>query len=206
MGSGIPTVIGFLPGKPAPMKPGAAYRDDADGDTLNGTPIGVQILAFLSGLLIAFLGFKSTWQDFTHINKLSHLERFLETPGKLLQVKVRIDSTGSADDYYPDVLYEYFVDGKSIWGWRLSYEEVPKSKAYWEERLAQYATEAPVKVYYNAAQPKDAIIEKKHEGLFRIWLKMGLGAGFLLVGLVLVVIPLTSWLRRLSASRTQGSS
>lgn len=186
--------IGFRPDGRVPMKPGAAYRED--GDTVGGTPMGVQILAFLSGLLVAFLGFKSTWQDFSHINKLSHLERFVETPGKILQVKVRTDSTGSADDYYPDVLYEYFVEGKSIWGWRLSYEEAPKPKAYWEKRLAGYAPGGSVTVYYDADQPKDAIIERKHEGLYRIWLKMGLGAGFLLVGLVLVVIPLASWLRK----------
>jgi hypothetical protein len=178
------------------MKPGQVYKEDADEESVGGMPMGVQILAFLSGLLVSFLGFKSTWQDFSHIDKLSHLDRFLETPGKLLQVKVRIDSAGSPDDYYPDVLYEYFVEGKSIWGWRLSYEETPKPRDYWEKRLSVYASGDPVKVYYNADQPKDAIIEKKHEGLYRIWLKMGLGAGFLLVGLVLVVIPLTSWLRK----------
>src|SRR6478672_10835474 len=127
------------------MKPGA-YREEEQES--GGTPLGVQILAFLCGLLVAYLGFKSTWQDFSRIDKLHHLDRMAETPGKFLQVKVRRDSTGSSDDFYPDVLYEYFVDGKSIWGWRLSYEEEPKPKAYWESRLANYAQGAAVPVFY----------------------------------------------------------
>jgi hypothetical protein len=179
------------------MKPGT-YRPERqeEPEAAGGTPLGVQILAFLCGLVVAYLGFKSTWSDYIHIDKLRHLERFSETEGKFLQVKVRRDSAGSENDYYPDVLYEYFVDGKSIWGWRLSYEEEPKSKDYWESRLAGYAKGAPVKVYYDPAAPKDSIVEKKHEGLYRVWLKMGLGLGFLLVGLVLAVLPVSGWLKR----------
>ena len=175
------------------MKPGP-FRDDEQDN--GGTPRGVQILAFLCGLVVAYLGFKSAAGDWAHIDKFIHLDRFVETPGKFLQVKVRRDSTGSADEYYPDVLYEYFVDGKSVWGWRLSYEEEPKPKAYWEGRLAGYAQGAVVPVFYNPAMPKDSILEKKHEGLYRIWLKMSLGAGFLLAGLVLVVLPLLGWARK----------
>ncbi|HKP95225.1 MAG TPA: DUF3592 domain-containing protein [Fibrobacteria bacterium] len=174
------------------MKPGAYREEEQDG----GTPQGVQILAFLCGLVVAYLGFKSTWQDFSRIHKLHHLDRFVETSGKFLQVKVRRDSTGAADDFYPDVLYEYFVDGKSIWGWRLSYEEEPKPKAYWEGRLAGYAQGAAVPVFYSAQTPKDSILEKKHDGLYRIWLKMSLGAGFLFAGLVLAMLPLSGWIRK----------
>ncbi len=178
------------------MKP-ASYREE-DQDAGGGMPQGVQILAFLCGLLVAYLGFKSTWQDYSRISKLHGLDRFAEAPGRFLRVKVRRDSTGSGQDYYPDVLYEYSVAGKSIWGWRLSYEEEPKPKAYWEGRLAGYSQGGSVAVYYDGANPKDAILEKKHDGLYRIWLKMLLGAGFLLVGMVLAVLPVGGWLKKLS--------
>ncbi|MDB5051159.1 MAG: hypothetical protein JWO30_4230 [Fibrobacteres bacterium] len=176
------------------MKPGA-YREEED-DAGGGTPLGVQILAFLCGLVVAYLGFKSTWQDYSQISKLHHLDRFVETPGKFLRVDVRRDSLGPKDDYYPDVLYEFFVDGKSVWGWRLSYEEEPKPRTYWETRLAGYAQGGTIKVFYKAGEPKESILEKRHDGLYRIWLKMGLGAGFLLAGLVLVVLPLGGWFRK----------
>jgi hypothetical protein len=177
------------------MKPGT-YREE-EQDAGGGTPQGVQILAFLCGVVVAYLGFKSAGQDYSRLGKLRHLDRFVETPGKLLQVKVRRDSVGPENDYYPDVLYEYFVDGKSVWGWRFSYEEEPKPKAYWEARVAGYAEGGAVKVFYDAAAPKDSILEKKHDGLYRICLKMALGAGFLLVGLVLAVLPLGGWVRKL---------
>ena len=176
------------------MKPGAAPQEESE--PAGGTPQGVQILAFLIGLVFAFLGFKSAWSDYLLIDKMTHLERFTETDGRFLQVKVRGDSLGASGESYPDVLYEYFVDGKSIWGWRLSFEDEPRTKAYWEERLSGYRKDAPVKVYYNGALPKESIVEKKHDGLYRLVLRMAMGIGFLLVGLVLTLLPLYGWLKK----------
>jgi hypothetical protein len=180
------------------MKERDAFRQEETESTA-GIPLGVQSLSFLCGLVVAYLGFKSVYQDYESIRKLTHLDRFIETPGKFLQVKLRADSTGSAEDLYPDILYEYFVDGKSIWGWQLSYEEKPKPRAYWEDRLKGYQLGATVPVFYNPELPKDAILEKKHDGLYRSWMKMLLGSGFMLAGLVLAILPVASWLRKLSS-------
>jgi hypothetical protein len=158
-------------------------------------PMGVQVLSFLCGLVVAIMGFKSAFQDYHVIHKLDHLEVFRSTPGRLLEVKLRRDSSGSDKDWYPDVLYEYFVDGKSIWGWRLSYEEEPKPRGYWETRLKDYAQGAAVTVYYDADNPKEAIIEKKHESLVRLGMRMGLGVLFLLAGLLLAVLPASAWIK-----------
>jgi hypothetical protein len=179
------------------MKPGAfraPVREEPEPS--GGTPLGVLVLAFLCGLVVAYLGFKSSWADYRQIDKLRHLERFIETDGRVLEVKVRGDTAGSSGDFYPDILYEYFVDGKSIWGWRLSFEDEPKPKAYWEGRLAGYAKGAPVKVYYHPALPKESILERKHDGLYRMWLRMALGIGFLGAGLLLSVLPFSGWLKR----------
>ncbi len=179
------------------MKPGAFRpKPQEEDEPAVGTPQGVQILAFLCGLVVAFLGFKSTWSDYTLIDKMGHLDRFQETDGKFLKAGIRTDTLGATREYYPDVLYEYFVDGKSIWGWRLSYEEEPKPKAFWEGRVSGYAKGAAVKVFYNRLEPKDSILEKKHDGLYRVWMKMLLGLGFMLVGVLLAVLPLTGWLKR----------
>jgi hypothetical protein len=158
------------------------------------TPFGVQILSFLCGLLVAVLGFKSARQDWGHIHKLTHLETFSGTPGKFLQVNVRRDSS-STDDYYPDVLFEYFVEGKSIWGWRLSYEDEPRPEAFWKDRLRNYSEGEPVTVYYNPADPKDAIVEKRRDSLYRVAMKMALGFAFLAAGLLLAVLPAAAWIK-----------
>ena len=171
-----------------------APKEDPEENT--STPFGVHLLSFLCGILVTVLGFKSVRQDYFLLHKLTHLDQFIETSGKILQVKVRGDSLGSKLDYYPDVLFEYFVDGKSIWGWQFSFEELPREKTYWENRLQKYSVGSPVSVYYNAAMPKESILEKKHESLFRNWTKMTLGLGFMLVGLLLTILPMMSLFKR----------
>lgn len=168
-------------------------EEDSEGPAT--VPLGVQALSFLCGILVAILGFKSAWQDYRHIHKLTHLEAYVETPGKLLKVGVRRDSSGSGE-YYPDVLYEYFVEGKSIWGWRLSYEEEPGPEGVWRDRLARYAEGRPAPVFYNPAEPKDSILEKKHDGLYRTVMKMSLGLLFLSAGLLLAYLPASMWIRK----------
>ena len=161
-----------------------------------GVPQGVLILAFLCGLLVFWLGFKSARQDWKRIDTLTHLDRLTSAPGKLLRVQVRRDTAGSGKEWYPDVLYEFILDGKNVWGWRLSYEEEPGTKAYWEDRLKAYAAGGSVTAYFDPAAPKDAILEKKHDGLFRVWMKLGLGMGFLSAGLLLAGLSLMSWFRK----------
>jgi hypothetical protein len=164
-------------------------------ETPASIPLGVRILSFLCGLVVAYLGFKSARQDWQFIDKLTHLDAFVETPGRFLQVQVRRDSSGTGE-FYPDVLYEYFVDGRSVWGWRLSYEDEPKPETYWKERLGRYSVGDTAPVYYNPAQPKDSIVEKKRDSLYRVFMKMGLGILFCAAGVLLAVLPLLSWLRR----------
>lgn len=178
------------------MKP-PTFRpvEHAEPEPPANTPFGIQALSFLCGLLVAFLGFKSAYQDWRLLDKLTHLDAFVETPGKFLQIKVRQDSAGTGE-FYPDVLYEYFVDGKSIWGWRLSYEEEPKPEAYWKERLSGYAVGRTVPVYYNPDLPRDSIVEKKRDGLYRLIMKLGLGLLFLAAGILLTVLPATAWIRK----------
>lgn len=160
------------------------------------TPMGVLLLSFFCGILVTVLGGKSALQDWRAVRKLTHLDAFVETPGKLLRVAVRGDSGGSSGDYYPDVLYEYSVEGRGIWGWRLSYEDEPKPEQYWKERLSGYRVGATVPVYFNPEEPKDSIVERRRDSLYRTIMKMGLGLLFLLAGCLLAALPVLSWIRR----------
>ena len=178
------------------MKPGSFREPQPEPEAAGGVPQGVRVLAFLCGLVVIWLGGLSARDDWARVDKLTHLDRMASAPGRLLKVEVRRDSAGAEKDWYPDVLYEYFIDGKSVWGWRLSYEEEPNSKAYWQERLKGYTVGGPATVYYDPARPKDSILEKKHDGLYRVWMKMALGGGFLLAGLLMAGLSLAGWFRR----------
>jgi hypothetical protein len=113
-------------------------------------------------------------------------------------VKVRRDSSGNETQYYPDVLYEYFVDGKSVWGWKLSHEEEPQPRAYWEDRLRGYKEGDTVSAYVHRVDPKDAVLDPRHDGdLHRLVLKIAVGAGFFLAGMALFAIPVQELGRKL---------
>lgn len=169
--------------------------DPEDEITESSAPWGVLLLAFLSGIFIAYFGLKSTLEDIHELKHLTSFDTYTATEGRFLQVKTRAD-TASPEDYYPDILFEYFVNGKSIWGWRLSYEEVNKPKAYWENRLRNYTVNQKTTVYYNPLDPKDSMVEKKNDGLLKPILKLLGGLAFVIFGLFLFYIPLNTWLHQ----------
>ena len=63
------------------------------------------------------------------------------------------------------------------------------------ERLKPYAEGMPVKVYYNPAEPKDSIVEKRRDSLYRVAMKMALGILFLAAGLLLAILPAAAWMK-----------
>ena len=161
-------------------------------------PMGVQLIALAAGLILMVLGWKSLTDDYRLLHKLTHLDQeYRPTASKILQVKVRRDSLESGDKYYPDLLFEYFVEGKSIWGWRFSYEEEPRHKSYWEQRLARYHAGDTVTAYVDPANPKDSFLEKKTDSLIRPLLKALLAAVFVLFGALLFAIPASTFLGKL---------
>jgi hypothetical protein len=159
----------------------------------------VQLLAVIAGLIILVLGAKSVLQDYDVIHKLTHLDaEYRATPAKWVQVKVRQDTTGGGE-YYPDVLFEYFVEGQSVWGWKLSLEEIAKPEAYWKERLKNYREGDTVTAYVNPKRPTDpneSFVEMRHDGLLRPLLKGAVGVAFCLFGGFLVLVPIGGWLKR----------
>jgi len=160
-------------------------------------PSGMAWLSFIAGLLFMVLGARAAWEDYEAMRPLLHTEAYAPVAAKWLKVEVRADSGGSPADFYPDVLYEYFQEGKSVWGWRLSFEDLPQSKAYWLDRLKDYKVDDTVTAYLSPPDGKVAIIEKKNDGLWRPGLKVAIGLAFAAVGLVLTTIPVGAFLFRL---------
>ncbi len=184
------------------MNPMQTTPTSEDSEDIQSLPVGVRLLSLVAGLILMVLGWKSLVPDYQLLHKLTHLEQeFLPTPGKMLQVQVRRDSLGSGDKYYPDVLFEYFVDGQSIWGWRFSYEDEPRHKAYWEKRLSQYHVGDMVTTYVSPKDSKDSFVEMKRDSLIRPLFKALLAAVFVLFGAFLFAIPVTAFIGKLFRSK-----
>ncbi|HEX2613231.1 MAG TPA: DUF3592 domain-containing protein [Fibrobacteria bacterium] len=177
-----------------------AYRPSANApveppSSSGSVPFGVQLLAFLAGLVFLLLSGKSVMQDARLIDRLRHLDAYYEAvPATWLKVEVRRDTSGKSD-YYPDVLFDANVHGQSVWGWRLSLEEAPGDSQQWAQRLAKYRVGDTVTAWVDRQDPKNSFIEKRNDGLQRVLSKALLGAAFGLFGATLVVLALYGWVR-----------
>lgn len=75
---------------------------------------------------------------------------------------------GTATTYYPRVLYEYQVNGQLYRNdKRILGEEVSKGVRSWAEKdIAKYQRGATVPVYYNPANPGEAVLERTAPAAF----------------------------------------
>ena len=173
-----------------------------DSEDIQSLPAGVRVISLVAGIILMVLGWKSLVPDYQLFHKLTHLDQeYAPTPGKILQVKLRDDSTNRGDKCYPDVLFEYFVNGKSIWGWRFSHEEEPRHRAYWEKRLGRYHVGDTVTVYVSPLDSKDAIVEMKTDSLIRPLFKILLALAFMAFGGLLLAIPVIAFVGMLFRSK-----
>ena len=169
-------------------------------EDIQSLPLGVRLISLFAGIILLVLGWKSLVPDYKLIQKMTHLDQYYQpTPGKMLQVAIRGDTLSHGKKCYPDVLFEYFVDGQSVWGWRFSYEDEPRRKTLWEKRLGSYHVGESVTVYVNPNDAKDSFIEKKRDSILRPVLKALLAAAFMTFGAFLFSIPtfaFVGWLFR----------
>jgi hypothetical protein len=104
------------------------------------------------------------------------------TTGTVLSASIarspRRGTTGGGS-FYPVVTYEYTVNGQRLMGNRISFGAQMGSgiRSWAESRAANYPVGNPVPVYYNPANPTDAVLERSASG----------GWGNLLIVGVLVV-------------------
>ena len=176
------------------------YRPSASGpdegpSSSGSVPFGVQLLAFLAGMVFLLLSGKSVLQDARLVHRMKNLDAYYEpVPAKWIKVEVRRDTSGK-NDYYPDVLFDANVRGTSVWGWKLSLEEAPADSQTWVKRLANYRVGDTVTAWVDRKDPKDSFIEKRNDGLQRVFSKALLGAAFGLFGATLVVLAAVGWIR-----------
>lgn len=174
---------------PRKYRPASGDTEAKESREGGAVPAGVIWLCLGAGLLFSWMGARSAEKDYADLKRLTSVESYRATPARWLKVAVRHDSTGSAEDHHPDVLYEYFVKGESIWGWRLSYEDLPHAKTFWEMRLKPYRVGDTVTAYVSPLDKKEAVIEKRNDGLLRPYLKVAMSLAFAGLGVLLLSVP-----------------
>ncbi|TPN48987.1 DUF3592 domain-containing protein [Mesorhizobium sp. B1-1-9] len=148
----------------------------------------------LVGFVCAVAGMLSfiTVMKWREVRALSH---WLPTPGKIISSRVEareVRSSGAGSDSsdttemrnFPAITFEYKVGGKKFQSSRYSVQE---NLGNFEvtETLAQFPRGADVTVFYNPADPSEAVIERTMpDGAFKFMFQ--LSAGLVIGALVLV--------------------
>lgn len=119
-------------------------------------------------------------------------------PGTVLESEVEvIPGTPDlpTDSYQPLIRYSYVVDGQEYLGSRVSFGlHDSRDREEVESTVAEYPVGGTIDVAYDPEKPSESVLEPGDAGNnLRFQL---MGAGLLLVGLVLIVVPIVLRARR----------
>lgn len=113
--------------------------------------------------------------------------------GRVMQTSIQTErssrdsATAGSVTYRPIVRYAYRVDGVAYEGQQISIGEYATADQADARRVVeQYPTGSAVRVYYRPGQPGEAVLEPGSHGV--PWFFLVLGAVFLVVGLLFVVL------------------
>jgi hypothetical protein len=115
------------------------------------------------------------------------------TTGKIVSVQVEELEYGATTQWFPHVVYQYTVNGKTMVNTQLT----PGQQPHWRNRLdaerflERYVAREKVVVYYRPGNAAEAALEPRHGGRTQPML----GLGIALVALGLWCLALYDWLR-----------
>ena len=125
----------------------------------------------MAGLFAFVLGALLFWQAWRRQQKVKASMSWPYVPGRVIAASVRqVVERGDAQtrditNYVPFVQYEYQVGGQNYQGNRLAFQEKgynSHKKAF--KLVAAYPAGNPVSVYYDPANPQNAVLERKAHG------------------------------------------
>lgn len=147
------------------------------------------------GVLFALLGAGVMITAWRTRQRLQASAGWPTTEGEVVETQIRREesATGEDDDtmvrFYPEIRYTYRVLGQTYTGTRLSFGGPAGylNRAEAAAVLNRYPVGGRVMVYYNPANPQEAVLERRAEG---VGCNFVVGAAFFLLGLVLLLVGL----------------
>lgn len=146
-------------------------------------------IAFLIGSPFALLGFLLLlYGIFQSIRTANARASFRNVTGVIVRSDIRVVRASEGSGYYPDIEYEYQVDGQRYTGTRMTLGRPvgrgsPKAI---EKVLAAYPPGQPVQVFYKPSQPKRSALELRNPAT-GFFVSAGLTLVILIVGALAVV-------------------
>lgn len=154
-------------------------------------PLLLSLLSTLA-VLLGFTGLALVGVGLRRMAKASRSRRWPSVPGTVLSstVSSRMAPPSSQDEdsppevpqrlYRPEVRYTYSVGGREFTGSALGLDEVEISdEPLVREQAARYPPDAAVTVYYDPADPSQAVLEPGVQA--SAWLLPAMGLVFLIV-------------------------
>ncbi|WP_457627915.1 DUF3592 domain-containing protein [Persephonella sp.] len=91
-----------------------------------------------------------------------------KTEGTVLKSDIKKDtSTISYDYYYPDIRYEYTVNGKKYISDSIFLTEIASDRKTIEKLVKQFPEGSRITVYYNPLKPSESVLKRNyHAGMF----------------------------------------
>jgi hypothetical protein len=138
--------------------------------------IPLLVVLVLGGIGLAFAAWAFSLQ-----RQVSASRRWTSTPGRIIvsEMESRLEGDSDSGDmlvYYPKVVYEYQVGGQVFHGSRILFGQYPGSTKpdAAQRKLAQYQLHSTGQVFYNPANPSEAVLEHSAPRAKTLWFIAGL--------------------------------
>jgi hypothetical protein len=148
-------------------------------------PILGAVCGGLVVLLVAALGGYLVFASIRGRRKAQASQNWPTATGRVLEARLQHSTTSDAEgdmttSYYPQVEYEYVVQGQTFHGNKIAFgpQKTSSSQSKAQTTLASYPPGVAIPVYYNPVQPQEAVLEKSAPA----------GMMGLIIGIILVVI------------------
>lgn len=152
---------------------------------------GRWVASLIAAGFLAFGVFAAGWWGPMWLRAARHSRGFLPVPGVLEAVDLRSHSKPKGGRRYELVVnYRYEVAGQSYLGerWGAAGQQSSSSRKKLQDWAGLHPVGSAVEVFYDPADPSQAVLERGGEG--RAWMIIGLGAAFGGLGLVVLVVRL----------------
>ncbi len=143
----------------------------------------------IAGIVFLIVGIGTLVLGFSWYNNAKETEKWPTVEGVVVSATVNTHESDGSTMYKPVITYKYSVNGKEYTSPKLSFSDYSSSNSdYAYETVNKYPKGTKVTVFYNPEKPYKAVLEPG-VGLF-VYMPLGLGAVFALVGFLLLLKPI----------------
>jgi len=150
--------------------------------------------ANLAGTVFLLLGLGVSYYGYRLIRKARASSEWPAAQGQIESSTVDVEKERERDSdgdvhyetkYIPRIVYRYQVEGTDYYGDQISFGNTSSSSPNWAYRIKdQYSPGMEVAVYYDPANPQEAVLQPGAR--WTTYIVLGIGAAFALTGVLIL--------------------